>query len=160
MIKYLVLSLLIFSCAQKPPAEKLFPYGLYHHQVSLNVKGSAHNFTGVNKWTPEQLTLVALGAFDVTLIKYSEDLVTFKQEIYVDPNFLPLTDEKAKAYLAFMKNFYSLDRSICKDKVCRKSFYGMEFFIHLNDAKAVKDIKFERGDVKVNIQVVGYEKIP
>jgi hypothetical protein len=160
MIRYLIMAIVLVSCAQKPPAERLFPFGVYHHQVSLNVKGSKHNFSGVNKWTKEQLTLIALGAFDVTLIRYSDDIVNNKQEVYVDKNFLPLTDEKAKSYLSYMKNFYSLDRSICSGKVCQKSFFGMDLLFHLNAANQVEHIKFKRGDMKVDIQVVGYEKIP
>ncbi|MBA2405529.1 MAG: hypothetical protein H0V66_12205 [Bdellovibrionales bacterium] len=163
MMKYLMLpllSLILLSCTSGPPAEKLFPFGVYHHQVALDVKGNKHNFTGVNKWSRDQLTLTALGAFDVTLIKFTDDLVNNKQQVYVDRNFLPLTDEKAKSYLSYLKNFYSLDRSICQGKVCRKNFYGMEFLFDLNNLNQVERIKFTRDDVKVDIEVVGYEKIP
>lgn len=158
MIHYLILSLLLFSCTSKPPGEKLFPYGVYHHEVALDVKGQSHNFMGVNKWTHDELTMVALGSFDVTLIKYFENLKSNKQEVYVNKNFLPLSDEKAKTYLGFLKKLYALDRSICDGKKCRESFFGQEFFFDLNDTNQVESIKFERGDVKVNVKVVGFEK--
>ena len=159
MIRFLVLLFLFCSCATKPPASKLFPFGVYRHQVTVERKGTTQSFSGVNKWTSHDLTLVALGAMDVTLIKYTENLMNGDQQVFIDENFIPMSEKQAKKYFGFVKEIYSLDRSICEKKRCHKKFYRtMDFYFDLNDANEVSEIWFEIRDAKVRIKVVGYEK--
>lgn len=159
MIYSLFFTFFLLSCASKPPEEKLFPFGIYHHQVSLERSGRLYKFTGVNKWDKEQISLVALGPFDSTLLRYTEDLNNHKQELFSNYDFLPISDEKAKFYLSYVKNIYSLDRSSCQYKICRKSLNGFEFIFMLDELNQVEYIKFQQGDFKIDIQVVDFEKI-
>jgi hypothetical protein len=137
----------------------LFPYGTYQHQVKLEVQGRTYQFPGLNRWTKEDLSLVALGAFDVTLLKYQETFKNNKKEIYLDKTFIPLNEEKALMYLSIVKDLYSLDHSICQKKLCRKSFYGQEFLMDLSDTGEVSQIRLSRGEMKITIEVMSYEKI-
>jgi hypothetical protein len=159
MMRLLVL-LILTSCAyQSRVYPKLFPYGTYQHEVTITADKKSMTFPGVNLWTPDDLTVVALGAFDTTLLKYKETFANGKKEIFVDRNFIPLSDEKAKMYLSIIRKLYELDRSICERKTCRKSIYGQEFIFDLNEAEDVSSIRVLRDETKITIKVVGYEKL-
>lgn len=160
MIRILLL-LIVTSCAHKlfVPKAMLFPYGIYQHQVSLDVDGKNQSFSGVNRWSKTDLTVVALGPFDATLLRYKEDFVKYKKEIYIDRNFIPLSDEQAKLYLSVLRDIYSSDFSNCTKTLCRKTFYGQEFLFDLDAEKKVTNIRFSRGKIKINVAVESYEAI-
>lgn len=160
MMRWLLL-LILTSCAyQSRVYPKLFPYGIYQHEVTVTADKKSMTFPGVNRWTSTDLTVVALGAFDTTLLKYKETFANGKKEIFLDKNFIPISDEKAMMYLSLIRKLYELDRSICERKLCHKSIYGQDFWFDLNDAGEVSTIRMSRDEAKIKIQVVGYEKIP
>ena len=117
------------------------------------------NFTGINKWTETELSMVAISDFGLTLLKYVEDLKNNEKQVYVNKDILPLNESQVIKYLSFMKNIYELDKSICEEKTCKESFYGQEIRFLLNDQKQVSEIEFGRNDLKVNIQVVKFEPL-
>lgn len=159
MSRSLFLLFLFFSCATRPPFPRLFPFGVYQHQVTVESNGKTQTFFGVNKWSPQELTMVALGALDVTLVKYTENLKSGEKEVFIDKNFIPLTEQEAKEYLGHAKKIYSLDQSICEKKWCHKKIFGLvDLHFDLNDAHEVSEMRFEVRDSKVRIKVVGYEK--
>lgn len=161
-MKLFLIFLLLASCAfkPKPPKPKLFPFGTYQHLVTVDVKGQKFQFPGMNQWTQTHLLVVALGAFDMTVMRYKESFKPTKKEIFIDHNVIPLSDEKMLLYLSILKDIYSLDHSICKEKLCRDSFYGQDFYFDLDENGAVKSIRATRENVKLNVEVVSYEKNP
>lgn len=159
MMKILVL-LLFVSCASTRQSDPpLFPFGVYQHRVRLELKENAFEFDGANKWSREELSLVALGPLDVTILKYTENLKSGKKEVFVNPLFLPLDEDKAIFYLSFLRKLYELDRSICQGQNCQARFYGQVVNFELDASQQVKHIRTERSTTKIHIEVLGYEAI-
>ena len=156
-----LLLILISACASKPKAQKkIFPFGVYHHQVVLRQKAKQIQFSGIHRWTQDGIAIFAMGPMNMTLLKYEEEFKTNKKKIYLNQYFVPVSEARALMFLGLVKDLYALDHSICKKNTCRSSIYGQEFTIKLNDFEEVSEIVFERGANKANIQVVSYEKIP
>src|SRR4051794_31303877 len=102
--------LFLSSCATAPPrrldpAQLVFPYGPYRHQVKLHIpKGEDGQpkdfaFTSVVETSEEKLQLVALTPFNTTLMKIVETRASggVKIETY---------EEHLQAHQAELKQFY------------------------------------------------------
>lgn len=162
MIKALFLTLLLSSCAAftpRPMAAKIFPYGLYHHHVSLNIKGKDMVFNGINKWSPEQFVVVGLGPFDMTLINYVENRESFVRNLYINKAILPLDDELALKVMELMEEMYSWDHSICKERVCKKNFFRTTIKIFLNEAQQASKITVNNEGFSVIVDVTGFSAL-
>lgn len=159
-LTYLAL-ILILSCAtapkEPPKNQRLFPYGLYKQEVSMMKEGKKIEFPAVTKWSRGLISMVVMGPMDVTLLKYDEDFINYKKTVYVDRNYVPLTDEKALFYFSYMKFLYSLDRSICEGKLCKYDFMGQQYLFDLGDADQVKQIRMKRGDKEMKVEIIRYE---
>ncbi len=150
LLLQLLLIVFISACASRKDHRPLFPYGIYHHRVELVMKDKAMSFRGINLWSKDKLSLLALGDFDVTLLKYQEDFKSGHKEIYVH-DLLPLTGDQAKKYLSVVRSVYSLDHSICQERLCRTSFFGQEIQLNLNEKDEVSLITFERQGLQVRV---------
>jgi hypothetical protein len=163
MKKYLLLSsFLLAACSVIPTKDipnKLFSYGVYHHNISVTGKDKQLSFTGINQWSKERFVVIGLGPFDMTVIKYEENKETLNQELYINKEIIALDDDKVLKMMSLMKAMYYLDHSICDGKYCATSFWGVPIKLELNDQNQVINIKIERGDIKVNVDVTAFEKI-
>ncbi|MBY0414765.1 MAG: hypothetical protein K2Q18_11390 [Bdellovibrionales bacterium] len=155
------LLILISSCSSVPkkPREMLFPYGLYQHKISLMIKDQLMSFPGINRWTEDRFVVIGLGPMDITMIKYDEDRVNYKKELYINKELIPLDEGRALQLIGLLKEMYSWDKSICKGKQCEKSYYGIPIIFELNDSDQVSKIKVERDRIRVNVEITNYEKI-
>ena len=163
MIKYFLIFLFLVSCSnmpKKPAPEKLFPFGTYHHNISFEVKAKeiAMSFTGINQWTKERFVVVGLGPMDMTMIKYTENKENYTKDLYINKELIPIDEDRALKLMSLMKDMYSWDRSICEDKKCRDTFWGIPINIELNDQYQVSKIMVSQGGVVVNVDVTSYEK--
>jgi hypothetical protein len=75
----------------------VFPYGVYHHDVELEIKGNGetdpskriptqnYHFKGIVQITADSIQIVALSPFGTTVFKIMDDLVTGKlhDEVYL-----------------------------------------------------------------------------
>lgn len=163
-MKILIIVSLLFitACSNIPNREKpakLFPYGTYHHNISINLKDKDMSFPGVNLWSPEKFVVVGLGPMDMTIIKYDEDRVNYKKDLFINKELIPLDESRALQMISLLKEMYELDRSICTGKVCTKSFWGVPIIFELNAQDQVSKFHAERKGIKVNVDVTSYEKI-
>jgi hypothetical protein len=164
MIKLITILCLfaLASCSNIPVREKpakLFPFGTYHHNISIQLKDKDLSFPGLNLWTPEKFVVVGLGPMDVTIIKYEEDKVNYKKDLYINKEFIPLEESRALQMISLLKEMYELDRSICEGKQCKKSFWGVPILFDLNELDQVSKIHAERQGIKVNVDITSYEKV-
>jgi hypothetical protein len=161
MIKILLMMLLVTSCSNIPSKshQKLFPYGTYHHNISLVIKEKAMSFLGINLWSEGKFVVIGLGPMDITLIKYVEDRKNYKTDLYINQELMPLEERRALQMIGLLKDMYSWDRSICSGKECKKTYFGVPILFELNDLDQVSKIKVDREGLKVNVDVVSYEKI-
>lgn len=161
MIKYLVLLLLLCSCATTPkaPVEKLFPYGTYHHSVVVTTKTNKMSFTGINQWTKERFVVVGLGPMDMTMIKYEENKINYTKDLYINKELIPLEERHALQLLSLIKEMYDWDKSICDGLQCSKRVWGIPVKMELNEKNQVSEISVEKDNIKVVVDITAYEKI-
>lgn len=161
LILYLVL-IFLTACSSSPPKTppaKLFPYGTYHHNISLLLKDKNMSFPGINLWSEERFVVIGLGPLDITMIKYEEDRINYKKDLYINKELIPMDESRALQLIGLLKEMYTWDRSICKGRECEKSYYGIPIRFELNEQDQVSKIKAERDRIKVNVDILSYEKI-
>jgi hypothetical protein len=154
--------LFLVSCSNIPHGDKsakLFPYGTYHHNISINLKGKEMNFPGINLWSAERFVVIGLGPMDITMIKYEEDRVNYKNNLFINKEMIPLDESKALQMISLLKDMYSWDKSICSGNECKKTYFGVPIIFDLNEKGEVSKFHAERQGVKVNVDVTSYEKI-
>lgn len=161
MIKFLILLLIICSCATTPkvPVEKLFPFGTYHHNVIVTTKTNTMSFRGINQWTKERFIVVSLGPMDMTMIKYEENKIAYTKDLYINKELIPLEEKQALQLLSFLKDMYDWDKSICNGSQCSKRVWGIPVKMELNTQNQVSKISVENDNIKVIVDVTAYEKI-
>lgn len=112
---WILLFVLLCSCAsqkiisQNVSRERLFPDGVYQHQVKLTIVKTDHSdeksfsFSGIVKLDPAQVQVVVLSHFGTTVAKMIENRKSgeFKTEIYIDA---------MKKFEPKMKDYYSILR--------------------------------------------------
>lgn len=99
------------SVAALGPRDRLFPFGVYRHDVSLFIPKTEKNselkfdFNGVVKLAPETIQMVALSHFGTTVFKLNEDLKTGKvtTEIFVDQ--MKKFESKLPEYYSILRLF-------------------------------------------------------
>ena len=160
MIKYLAL-LFLYSCASIPkvPVAKLFPFGIYHHNVVVKTRTNTMTFVGINQWTKERFVVVGLGPMDMTMIKYEENKIAYTKNLYINKELIPLEERHAMQLLSLIKDMYDWDQSICEDLHCSKSVWGIPVKIELNLEKQVSQISVSKDNITVVVDVTAYEKV-
>lgn len=162
MMKWALLIIFLSSCTSAPKkmtGEELFPYGIYQHQISVHTKNDILNFQGINQWTAEKFVVVGLGPMDMTVIKYEEDRVSYTKNLFINHEIIPISEDQAYKLMSLMREMYTWDRSICKDKICENSYWGLPIKLELGEKNQVSKIIVVRGDVEVVVDVKNYEAV-
>jgi hypothetical protein len=111
-MKFLILSLFIFSCAHNTvsiPNEKkklVFPFGVYQHSVKVtfakanNEGPKEFEFRGIFDFKIDKLTLVGLSPLGTSVFRTEENLIThdLKLEIYI-PSSKQAEEKIKKSYI-------------------------------------------------------------
>ena len=128
--------------------------------MTIKTKKDRFSFQGINRSSPQELVLIALGAFNITLLKYKEEYTSLKKEIYVDKKLFSFKEEQLMFYLSVFKDIYALDRSICHKNKCHKRLYGQDFFFNLKEENLgeVSKIYFSRGSSEIEIEIIEYNE--
>ncbi len=147
------------SAPKKMTGQEIFPYGIYQHQITVHTKNTTLNFQGINQWTAEKFVVVGLGPMDMTVLKYEEDRVAYTKNLFINKEILPIDESRAYQLISLLREMYSWDRSICKEKICEDSYWGLPIKIELGEKNQVSKILVVRGDIEVIVDVKNYETV-
>lgn len=163
-IPYLVgLTLIATACStsglHEQPSNRLFPYGVYKHDVGVTFqqegKDQFHRFFGILELRPETTRMVALSPFGTTVFRLTEDKKT--HQISMEFAFEPLRrlEERFRQFYSMVQASSDLPMD-WKQNIGALEKVGFEVVSYRKDG-IPKEMKLQNSRFSVRIEVMNYE---